>query len=104
LTVSPFSLFYEATVIARAQDSPAARQESAHICGRQFSQELLVKQPVEAVLDADDAQPILASRRLHHRANDRVQSGRIAPARQYADGLIQLEIYPLTRGGSYCSP
>jgi hypothetical protein len=75
----------EAAAVARAQHGAAAREQPAHVLRAQLARPRLVEQAVEAVLDADDAQAVLACRGLHHRANHRVQPRRVAAPRHQSD-------------------
>ena len=72
------------TTVGRAEDGTAMAQDAGDVSRRQHPHAVGVDQPVEAVLETHTLAAVVA-RRLHHRADHRVETGCIPAAGQDTD-------------------
>ena len=70
--------------VGRAEDRPAARQNTAHIVRVQRADTILLHEAIKPVLHPQHLQVVIMLGSLHHRADYRVQTGGIAPAGQHS--------------------
>jgi len=66
--------------IGGAQNRAPSRQDAAYALGRQDLHTLRIDQAFESVTNADHLAAEIVVRRFHHRTNDSIQAGGIAPS------------------------
>src|SRR5207342_2260229 len=92
----------EVALVRRAEDGPTPWQQALDGVQPQRPGLRWREQALEAVLDADHAPAVLQLRRLDHRAEDGVETGRVAATGQDADPANRRchEIIPPGAGGA----